>query len=191
MAHWLAIVALVGAAAAHAQQSATLRVMGFAGAANWPVFVAHDKGFFAGRGLHVELAPAPNSSTQIAALREGRIDIALTAMDNILPYPDELFAFLGMHDGGRISLMVAPAIKRYDDLKGQTLAVDAAASGYAFVLMEMLARAGLPPGSYQLLSVGGSRERLAALRNRQAVGALLNAPTDAAAESAGFVRLGT
>jgi ABC-type nitrate/sulfonate/bicarbonate transport system substrate-binding protein len=190
MRSWLAIVALCAAAAAHAQ-SVTLRVMGFAGSANAPVFVAQDKGFFAARGLQVELAAAPNSATQIAALREGRIEIALTAMDNILPYPDELFAFLGMNDGGRISLMVAPRIRRYAELKGEPLAVDALASGYAFVLMEMLARNGLAPGDYRLVSVGGSRERLRALQEGTAAGALLNAPTDAAAQAAGFVRLGT
>src|SRR5204863_2755616 len=157
MRPWLAIVALCAAAAAQAQPAATLRVMGFAGSANAPVFVAQDKGFFAARALQVELAPAPNSATQIAALREGRIDIALTAMDNILAYPDELFAFLGMNDGGRISLMVSPRIARYAELKGEPLAVDAIASGYAFVLMEMLAGNGLAPGEYRLVNVGGSR----------------------------------
>jgi len=190
MAKWLGILAAAATLAAHAQPG-TLRVMGFAGSANWPVFVAQDKGFFAQRALQVELAAAPNSTTQIAALRERRIDIALTAMDNIVPHADELVAFLGMHDGGRISLMVAPAIKHYADLKGRPLAVDAVASGYAFVLMEMLSRAGLGPGDYELVSVGGSRERLRALQDGKAAGALLNAPTDGAAAAAGFVRLGT
>jgi ABC-type nitrate/sulfonate/bicarbonate transport system substrate-binding protein len=165
--------------------------MGFAGAANAPVFVAQEKGYFADRGLDVQLSAAPSSAAQIAALREGRIDIALTALDNIVPYPGELFAFLGLNDGGRMSLMVAPAIKRIADLRSRPLAVDAVASGYAFVLMEMLAGAGLPPGSYELVSVGGSRERLGAMQGGRAAGALLNAPTDAAAEKAGFVRLAT
>jgi len=188
MAYWLALVAFAAAAAAQAQP-ATLRVMGFAGSANWPIFVAQEKALFAARGLKVELTPAPNSTTQIAVLRDGQIDIALTAMDNIVPYPDELFAFLGLNDGGRISLVAAPGIKRVAELKDQALAVDAIASGYAFVLMEMLARGGLSPGDYLLVSVGGSRERLRALQERRASAALLNAPTDAAAEAAGFVRL--
>ncbi len=188
MARWLAIVAFAAAAAAQAQPAA-LRVMGFAGSANWPLFVAQEKGLFAARGLKVELSPAPNSTTQIAVLRDAQIDIALTAMDNIVPYPDELFAFLGVNDGGRISLIAVPGIKRVAELRDRALAVDAIASGYAFVLMEMLARGGLAPGNYQLVSVGGSRERLRALQERRASGALLNAPADATAEAAGFVRL--
>src|SRR5947209_18768827 len=190
MAHWLAIVAFAAAAAAQAQP-ATLRVMGFAGSANLPIFIAQEKGLFAVRGLKVNLAPAPNSTTQIAVLRNGQIDIALTAMDNIVPYPDELFAFLGMNDGGRISLVAVPGIKRVSELRDRALAVDAIASGYAFVLMEMLARSGLAPGDYQLVSVGGSRERLRALQEGKAAGALLNAPTDAAAQVLGLLRLGT
>src|SRR5437588_714578 len=158
MAHWLAIVAFAAAAAAQARP-ATLRVMGFAGSANLPIFIAQEKGLFAARGLKVNLAPAPNSTTQIAVLRNGQIDIALTAMDNIVPYPDELFAFLGMNDGGRISLVAVPGIKRVGELRDRALAVDAIASGYAFVLMEILARSGLAPGDYRLVSVGGSRER--------------------------------
>jgi ABC-type nitrate/sulfonate/bicarbonate transport system substrate-binding protein len=57
------------------------------------------------------------------------------------------------------------------------------------VLMGMLLRGGLGAGDYALVGVGGSRERLAALRSGKAAGALLNAPQDAAAEAAGFARL--
>ena len=53
MAHWLAIVAFAAAAVAQAQP-ATLRVMGFAGSANLPIFIAQEKGLFAARGLRVD-----------------------------------------------------------------------------------------------------------------------------------------
>lgn len=171
-------------------QSSELRVMGFAGASNWPVFVALDKGFFAREGLRVSLSPAPSSAAQMASLIEGRIEIAMTAMDNVVGHEEgDVFAFLGASSGGRFNLMVAPAVKSFADLKGRALAVDAVASGYAFVLMDMLRREGLGAADYELISVGGSRERLAALRSGKALGALLNAPQDAAAEAAGFVRL--
>ena len=189
MRPWLAFLALITMAVAQAQPT-TLRVMGFAGSSNWPIFVGQEKGFFAARGLRVELTAAPNSGTQIAALRDAHIDLALTAMDNIAPYPDEVFAFLGMNDGGRISLIAAPGLRRIEELRNRALAVDALASGYAFVLMEMLSRGGLPPGNYLLISVGGSRDRLRALEEGRVTAALLNAPADAAAQRAGYVRLG-
>src|SRR5437762_2018311 len=128
---------------AHAQP---LRVMTFAGSSNWPIFVAQDKGLFACERLDIQLSNAPNSKLQIAQLRDGSIDLAMTAMDNLVPYPDELFAFLGANNGARFSLIVAPAVKQLADLRGTSLAVDAVDSGYAFVLMAMLDRAGLAPG---------------------------------------------
>ena len=184
-----AIVALA-AASAHVQSAAPLRVMGFSGSSNWPIFVAQEKGLFARHGVEAGLMAAPSSATQLARLIEGRIEIAMTAMDNVVAYEEgDVFAFLGVTNGGRLNLMVAPTVKSYADLRGRTLAVDAPSTGYSLVLMGMLLRGGLAAGDYALVGVGGSRERLAALRSGRAAGALLNAPQDAVAEAAGFVRL--
>jgi ABC-type nitrate/sulfonate/bicarbonate transport system substrate-binding protein len=180
----------LAAAAAQAQAPAALRVMGFAGSSNWPVFVAQEKALFARQHVAVNLSAASNSTAQLASLVDGRIDIALTAMDNVVAREEDgLFAFLGVNNGGRFNLIVVPAVKSYADLKGRRLAVDAVATGYSFVLMDMLRRGGLAPGEYELVGVGSSRERLAAMRDGKAAGALLNAPQDAAAEAEGFVRL--
>jgi ABC-type nitrate/sulfonate/bicarbonate transport system substrate-binding protein len=167
-----------------------LEVMGFAGSSNWPIFVAQERGLFARQGLEVRLAAASSSAAQLASLKEGRIHVAMTAMDNVVAQEDgEVFAFLGATNGGRSALMVAPAITGYAGLRDRVLAVDAVATGYAFVLMEMLRQGGLAPGDYRLQTFGGSRERFAALRDGKAAGALLNAPADAMAEAAGFKRL--
>jgi len=180
----------LAAAPAHVQSAAPLRVMGFSGSSNWPIFVAQEKGLFARHGVEAGLMAAPSSATQLARLIEGRIEIAMTAMDNVVAYEEgDVFAFLGVTNGGRLNLMVAPTVKSYADLKDRTLAVDAPSTGYTLVLMGMLLRGGLAAGDYALVGVGGSRERLAALRSGRAAGALLNAPQDAVAEAAGFVRL--
>src|SRR2546429_3521192 len=184
-----ATVALA-AASAHVQSAAPLRVMGFSGSSNWPIFVAQEKGLFARHGVEAGLMAAPSSATQLSSLIEGRIEIAMTAMDNVVAYEEgDVFAFLGVTNGGRLNLMVAPTVKSYADLKDRTLAVDAPSTGYTLVLMGMLLRGGLAASDYALVGVGGSRERLAALRSGRAAGALLNAPQDAAAEAAGFARL--
>src|SRR5256886_597204 len=184
-----ATVALA-AAPAHVQSAAPLRVMGFSGSTNWPIFVAQEKGLFARHGVEAGLMAAPSSATQLASLIEGRIEIAMTAMDNVVAYEEgDVFAFLGVTNGGRLNLMVAPTVKSYADLQDRTPPVDAPSTGYALVLMGMLLRGGLAAGDYALVGVGGSRERLAALRSGRAAGALLNAPQDAVAEAAGFVRL--
>jgi len=188
------------AAAAFAQEPAPLEVMGFSGSSNWPLFVAQDKGFFARHGVQVRLSSAPNSVVQLTSLIEGKLDIAMTAIDNVIAYQEgqgevevktkpDLMAFLGVNNGGRFNLMVLPEVRRHADLRGRELAVDALTTGYAFVLMEMLRKGGLQPGEYKLVSAGGSRTRYEGLREKKFAGTLLNSPYDLISEAAGFNRL--
>lgn len=180
--------------------AAPLRVMGFGGSSNWPLFVAQDKGLFEREGLEVRLLTAPDSATQLSSLMDGRIDIAMTAFDNLVAFREgqvqpvpagdpDLIAFLGVNHGGRSSLVARAGVAGVAQLKGAKLGVDAISTGYAFVLEEMLRRAGLKRGDYELVSVGGSRQRWEALRDGKVAAALLNAPVDATAEAAGFKRL--
>lgn len=183
-----------------AQDSAPIRVMGFSGSSNWPIFVALEKGFFARNGLDIQLTAAPDSVTQLTGLIEGKIDIAMTAIDNVIAYQEgqgevavsvqpDLIAFLGVNNGGRFNLMVSPEIKSYADLKDRELAVDALTTGYAFVLREMLHQGGLKPEDYKLVSAGGSSQRADGLQKKKFAGTLLNAPYDAITERGGFKRL--
>ena len=182
-------------AAALASAATPLRVMGFGGSSNWPLFVAQERGFFGAEGLDVRISGARDSTTQLTDLAEGRIDIAMTAFDNVVAWDERhgeaqaLVAFLGVNNGGRSSLIAAPRIGRAAQLRGGRLGVDAAASGYALVLQELLHREGVEPREYVLLSVGGSRQRWEALRDGRVDATLLNAPYDAIAENAGFRRL--
>src|SRR5437667_11582210 len=110
--------AALAAAATQVQSAAPLRGMGFSGSSNCPIFVAQEKGLFARHGVAAGLMAAPSSATQLARLIEGRIEIAMTAMDNVVAYEEgDVFAFLGVTNGGRLNLMVAPTVKSYADLK--------------------------------------------------------------------------
>ena len=188
------VLAAAFALGATAAAATPLRVMGFGGSSNWPIFVAQENGLFARHGVEVELSTARDSTTQLADLAEGRID-AMTAFDNVVAWDERhdraraIVAFLGVNNGGRSSLVAAPRIAGIPDLRGGLLGVDALSSGYALVLQELLHREGLDPGTYLLVSVGGSRQRWEALRAGRVDATLLNAPYDAVAEGAGFRKL--
>src|SRR5262249_28290695 len=49
---------------------------------NWPM----DKGYFARGGIEVVLTPTPNSVFQLTNLNDGKFDIAMTAIDNVIAY---------------------------------------------------------------------------------------------------------
>ena len=72
------------APAANALQPVSVIV--FPGGFNWPIWIAQDKGYFARGGIEVVLAPTPNSVFQLTNLIDGKFDIAMTAIDNVIAY---------------------------------------------------------------------------------------------------------
>ena len=201
---WM-VIALLGALASsgrvpvRAQGLPQVTVNVFPGGFNWPSFVARDKGFFERNGIHVALQFTPNSVAQMTGLAEGKFDIAITAADNIVAYAEgqgeapigprpEFFAFMGS-DSGFLNLVAAPDVKSFGDLKGKTLSVDARTTGYAFVLLEMLARNGLHEGDYSIEKVGGTAQRRNALREGKQSGTLLSAPFNLVAQEQHFNEL--
>jgi ABC-type nitrate/sulfonate/bicarbonate transport system substrate-binding protein len=186
-------------APARAQAPANVTVNVFPGGFNWPSFVGQQKGFFKRYGIEVTLQPTPNSVAQMTGLAEGKFDIAITAFDNIVAYVEgqgeapigaqpEFLAFMGS-DNGFLSLVVAPEVKRFADLKGKTLSVDARTTGYAFVLFDVLRRNGLAESDYNIEKVGGMAQRWDALRERKQAGTLLSAPFNIIASEQHFNQL--
>jgi ABC-type nitrate/sulfonate/bicarbonate transport system substrate-binding protein len=180
----------------HAQALQPISVIVFPGGFNWPHWVAERKGYFAENGIVVKLTNTPNSVFQLTGLIEGRFDIAMTAIDNVVAYMEgqgeakvnrqpDIFAFMG-GDNGFLSLVTIPEVKTYDDLKGRTLSVDAMTTGYAFVLLDLLERAGLKRSEFELEKAGGVLERWDALKQKKQAGTMLITPFDIIAQSIGF-----
>ncbi len=187
------------AAPARAQAPANVTVNVFQGGFNWPAFVGRQKGFFERNGITVTLQPTPNSVAQMTGLAEGKFDIAITAFDNIVAYAEgqgeapigaqpEFFAFMGS-DNGFLSLVTAPDVKKFADLKGKTLSVDARTTGYAFVLFDILRRNGLAEADYKIEKVGGTTMRWDSLREGKQSGTLLSAPFNLIASEQHFNEL--
>jgi ABC-type nitrate/sulfonate/bicarbonate transport system substrate-binding protein len=177
----------------------TLRVIGFPGGANLPLWVAEDTGLFARRQLAVKVSPTANSVALIESLARNEEDIALAAFDNVVAYQEgqgemplpgtpDFFAFMGFSQG-TVRLVVSPDVKSTMDLRGKTLAVDAIATGYSLVLQKMLQLGGLERGDYRLESAGSSATRAQALMENKFAGTILTTPLEIAPESRGYRRL--
>jgi ABC-type nitrate/sulfonate/bicarbonate transport system substrate-binding protein len=189
----------LGAGSASAQNPKTLEVIVFPGGFNWPIFVGQDKGMFEKNGISVKVVPTPNSQFQLKGLIEGKFDIAMTAMDNVIAYSEgqgaaktevepDIFAFMGA-DSGFLRLVAVPEVKTIADLKGKQISVDALTTGYAFVLRKLLENGGLKPSDIEFVSAGGGRERFTALLEKKHAATLLISPFEVVAEAKGFNRL--
>jgi ABC-type nitrate/sulfonate/bicarbonate transport system substrate-binding protein len=176
-----------------------IRVNVFPGGFNWGLYVAIDRGLFARHGIDVTVCGTPNSVTQMTELSQGRFEIAMTAVDNIVAYVEgegeapigpqpDFFAFMGS-DSGFLSLVARPGIERVSDFAGRMLSVDAMTTGYAFVLFDILRRNGLERGDYQVRRVGGMVQRFNSLRERNEDGTLLSAPYNIIAKDHGLTEL--
>lgn len=176
-----------------------LEVIVFPGPFNWPIFVAQEKGFFARNGLTVNITPTPDSRFQMVGLIDGKFDIAMTAVDNVVAYSEgqgaaptqnepDIFSFMGL-DNGFLNLVSIPEVTRYAELRGKRIGVDALTTGYAFVLRKLLELGGLKTSDFEFVQAGGVLNRFQSLMNKEFAATLLTSPLDTAAESRGFNRI--
>jgi ABC-type nitrate/sulfonate/bicarbonate transport system substrate-binding protein len=182
------------AAPAQAQKEITLN--SFPGSSIWPIWAAQKQGFFEKEGLKIKNVYTTSSAAQMIGLVKGEFDMVTTALDNVIAYAEgegapqapkdaDLIAFLGGNNGA-LSLLAQPEIKSVADLKGRDLAVDAVATGFSFVLREILARNGLAASDYKLVPFGNTQARLRAMRDNKAAAALLTPPLSQAALAQGY-----
>src|SRR5438309_7827426 len=177
----------------------TVNLIVFPGGFNWPIWVAQEKGFFASNGIELKVTPTPSSVFQLTNLIDGKFDIAMTAIDNLIAYREgqgevprlgpDLFAFMGC-DNGFLRLVTVPEVGNYRELHGKALSADAPTTGYAFVLFEILARNRMQEDrDYTVVTAGGVLQRFQALMEKKHAGTLLLSPFEVQAEAKGFHRL--
>ena len=195
------LLAATTIAPAAAQTPKRLEVIVFAGGFNWPIWAAQKEGYFAKNGVDVHLTPTPGSEFQLKNLIEGKFDLGMTAIDNVIAYQEgqgeakvdvkpDLFAFMG-GDNGFLRLVTVPEVKSYAQLKGKELTVDARTTGYAFVLEKMLQKGGLKDSDYELVKAGGVLARFEDLMQQKHAGTLLLSPFEVPAQAKGFTLLGS
>jgi len=199
MRHLLAAVAalffVVGTSHEMRADGNKLTVIVFPGVQNLPMFAAQAKGFYAKRGIDVEIKFTPNSDELRNGLAEGRYQIAHSAIDNAFALKDKANADIAVVLGGDNSfnhLIVQPDIKSLADIKGKTVVVDAVNTAYAFQLYEMLRQKGLNKGDYEVKSIGGVSARLEAMtKDKAMVAAMMNPPFSVRGEKGGLKDMGT
>jgi ABC-type nitrate/sulfonate/bicarbonate transport system substrate-binding protein len=191
-----AISSITGSSIASAQNLQQVSVIAFPGTGILPIRIAQDKGYFSQAGIEVALTPTSGSVFQITNLVEGKFDIAMTSVDNVIAYMEgqgevalsrqpDLFVFMG-GSPSMTAVTTIPDVNEYQQLKGKTLAVDAVTTGYAFVLFDILKRNGLQLSDYKVEPVGGTLARWQGMRERKYAAAILTSPFELIAKADGF-----
>lgn len=179
----------------------TVELIAFPGAQNLPIFAALEQGLFEKAGITLNMSTTPNSAYQAENLANGKFHIAGTAFDNVVAYVEgqgavkdmaapDFFAFMGATQI-ELAFITQPDIKSYADVKGKVLAMDALYTGFAFVLYEMLAKAGLTKADYKIDPVGATPVRWEAVKAGKFAGTLTIEPFTSIARGQGFTVLDT
>jgi len=157
----------------------------------FPVKVAVEKGFFRSEGLDPQLIQM-NGNVATVALANGHIDFSL----NISPVLNGAMQGLAtklvaaLNSRPFFSLVVRPEINTPADLKGKVFAVSSFGNTQAILTEKHLQHLGLKKGEYQLLAMGATPARVAAMENNIAQGSLMPLPTNVQMENRGFRLLG-
>ena len=189
----LALLSLT--AAAPAAEPTLLHVNVFRSARTLPFYAGIDRGFFAKRGLSIDLQFTENSDRQRAGLADGSIDIAHSAVDNAVAVIDVAkvdAVIVSGGDSGTNEFYVQDTIKDFADIKGHAIVVDATNTAYALQAKKILLQHGLKAGTdYTLNPVGNGTHRLQAmLDDKNNAGAILNSPFSLIAATKGMHSLG-
>ncbi|MBI4317035.1 MAG: ABC transporter substrate-binding protein [Chloroflexi bacterium] len=180
--------------AAAALKPATLRFGQIIIAAEvWPLYVAEKKGFFDEQKITLERTMTETASRAVQALIGGSVDMINSNPDVVVTAVTQgadLTMVAGMQNRTIYSFIVPPSINTYADLKGKIMGVSGLKDSSTLLLKRLLAKNGLKEGDYDLVQVGGTNNRYAALKNGSVQGAVLIQPTDFRIIAEGFKLMG-
>jgi len=149
--------------------------------------------------LDVVESAVASSPAQFASLDEGSLDAVFTSPDNGIAYRflarNPLGRLLdvefvaGIDRGLGLALGLRPGLDA--PTAGMRFGVDVPNSGFAFVGYALLARAGLQPGDYEVVTLGSTPKRVAALLAGECDSTILGAGNDLRARAGGATIVGS
>ncbi|HLH22066.1 MAG TPA: ABC transporter substrate-binding protein [Chloroflexota bacterium] len=157
------------------------------------MFIADQRGFLREQGLDVEIIISGPASQTIQAMVGNSLDIATPVPDGVINANEkgaDLVFIAGEFNRAVYSLIGSKDVHGYADLKGKTLAVSDLRDGTTTLLRRMLQQNGIGRDDVDLVPLGGTPNRAAAVTSGQAAATLLSQPQDFRLMADGYPRLG-
>jgi ABC-type nitrate/sulfonate/bicarbonate transport system substrate-binding protein len=159
----------------------------------WDTFAAIDAGYMSKEDLKITPVRVDAASQSIQLLLTGAVDILSSNPELALNAIDKgaQLSIIGA-EATQVSwaLMVRPEITDYAGLKGKVIGVTQLNDASTRMVVRLLAKHGLQKGDYEMIQLGGTPNRYAALQKGAVQAAALAQPADFIAEAAGMRRLG-
>jgi NitT/TauT family transport system substrate-binding protein len=176
----MAFAVACGAIDARAQTKVRLAVGGQSALYYLPLNVVDRLGYFKDEGLDVQISDLAGGARALQALMGGSADVVTGAFDHTIQMqakgqPITAVVQLGRFPGFVLALTGPKAAdyKGPEDLKGMKIGVTAPGSSSHFMVLHLMAKAGLKPDDASFISVGAGATAVAAAR-RGEIDALVN-----------------
>lgn len=161
------------------------------GAYHWSRYVAEDKGYFKKENLKARVFNVRSVSKAVQALSANSTDVLLPGNASgliraqVKKAPVTIIA--GGFDKALYDLIAGPKYKKIEDLRGTTMGVINLTSGSTVLLKKILAAHGMHyPKDFDMLMVGGTPDRFAAVKRGGVSAAMVTPPTSFKADEAGL-----
>jgi ABC-type nitrate/sulfonate/bicarbonate transport system substrate-binding protein len=159
----------------------------------WDTFAAKELGFFKEEGIDANLVLSDNVAQQTQMLLTGAADmiganaeVAIAAIEK----GAQITMIAGQTAKQGFVFVARPEIKDWADLKGKLLGATQLQDASATMLIQLMKKHGVQRNEFDLVALGGTPNRFAALTNGAVAATLLSPPLDYKALSMGMRKLG-
>ncbi len=160
------------------------------GSSQSPLWIAHEAGIFKKHGLDVELLYLGGGSRAAQVVVSGEVPIAMFTGASVISANLAGGDLVNVASGMNVMpffLVVTPAVRQIEDLKGKKVAVTRFASATDYALRYAAERWPVKPDrDFTVLQIGGQPEMIGGLKSGAIQGAMLNAEFTVIARREGF-----
>ncbi|HXQ52235.1 MAG TPA: ABC transporter substrate-binding protein [Stellaceae bacterium] len=186
--------ALAQAAPARALETIETGLIGSPNSGAWPYYIGIDKGYFAEAGIALDLIYVPTAPGLVQELVSGSLDL-VGAIGVVEPIhaaakgaPVAILRITGSVT--TYTMLAQPAIKSVKDLKGKTICIGGLMDINRVYLERIMQANGLQDGDYDIVVIGNTAQRFAALKSKAVDATMLVPPANFLAEKEGFSNIG-
>ena len=186
--------ALVQGASAQALETIETGFIGSPNSGAWPYYIGIDKGYFAAAGIALDIVYVPTAPGLVQELVAGSLDLVGT-IGLVEPIHAAAkgapVAILRVTASVTPYEMVAqPGIKSVKELKGKTICIGGLMDINRIYLERIMQANGVKDGDYDIIVIGNTAQRYAALKAKTVAATMLVPPASFLAEKEGFSNIG-
>lgn len=153
------------------------------------VYVAAEQGFFQRNGVETEITLTPGPAATIAAMAGGAADVGLPFTEQALAAMEKgakFKIFAGEYNRIMATVVGAKGVSGAAGLRGQKVATSNVDDILTLIMIDELAKQGLPGGDYDRIIIGSSGQRFQSLQTGAIKGTVLTQPIDRQALREGY-----